>query len=137
MRQIGIVLHQLGALDQILVDLQLLGKMLDDIILAGIRCKLADLHPSAVVAYDLQSIRITIVAHHNEVVLLRVLLVAVVADVLVGAENGLIAILEVLLVHPSLDLIDPVAHLVHLLLDGLQFDIDRLRRLIPAVIAIE
>lgn len=137
MRKIGIVLDQFGALYEILVDLQLLGKMLNDIIFAGIRCEFADLHPTTVVAYDLQSIRITIVAHHNEVVLLRVLLVAIAADMLVAADNGLIAKLEVLLVHASLDLIDTVAHLIHLLLDGLQFRIDSFGRLISTLITVE
>lgn len=87
--------------------------MLDNVILAGVCRKLAHLHPTSVVAYDLQSIRIAIVTDNDEVVLLRVLFA-------IEIVNRLVAKLEILLVHPSLDLINAIAHLVHLLFDGVQ-----------------
>ncbi|KAH8385276.1 hypothetical protein KR200_002467 [Drosophila serrata] len=150
LRQVGVVLHQLGALDQVLVNLQLLGQVVDHILLAGIGSEFAHLHPAAIVADNLQPIRVAVVANDNKVVLLRMLLAVETAPGATRPKAGthatrtgtqslqrLVAELEVLLVHPALDLVDAVAHLVHLLLDGLQFGGESARRLIFALVAVE
>lgn len=146
LRQVGIVLHQLGALDQVLVDLQLLGQVIDHVLLAGVRGELAHLHPAPVVADHLQSVGVTIVSYHNEVVLLRMLLPVQSATQAAATHAGgrgaqclkrLVAKLEVLLVHTALDLVDPVAHLIDLFLDGVQLGREGSWRLVFALVAVK